>query len=615
MSLEVPRLRLDDSDWESSSDDDDVATPLEDFSSSPGVERRGPPSTLASLPSRRAMSARTDVDVVAASSFPIARVDYSLPPLSGMLSKDAVHRQRDRAHIFLSSPEGQELLRSERLYSRQTRRVLARVTQLRDAHIVVLGSGASRHLLSLFVYGPSRVTFVDPDQVVLARLQSIIAAERPDDLCTAEFSCMGAFQYLASGAPPASVIVMVKCAGLVLMNGRSVGEFFDLAAHALAYDGVLVVDHHIAYAGMSGKVGDLAAPSDYDRATVCGRYADEVAYSMDIHHPEFDPVLSWSPHSNPVQGWKQFVYRKVGGMRPELSTLDRGSVRPVVPFSVQPTGFDSDCDALVPPSTRGTKRVPVPSDRGKFSSAAILPKFDGTGGVLTVQGPGAVFISGTYRFALRLPKTYPTAIHASAELVRGDVTGKSQVVVVTGLLGLGDRHTNPQSLSGLALCRRVLGGLDAAGIVVNGSHMLDLFDYTCGVVRYPTADKRELLLPVDGLNCAIGDQLGNFYKLGSEWSVDVHSETGIDDITLARTWLGYNGGTIQLVMSWSEEADVAEFVPSDAACLRWRFSKHRPDKQGGARGGKLMVDLAAAHSAWRVYGNTYERLIRFLTSS
>ncbi|QDB74987.1 MAG: putative methyltransferase, partial [Phaeoacremonium minimum tetramycovirus 1] len=406
---------------------------------------------------------------------------------------------------FMSSEAGDQLRRAEHFYAVTTRQFITRSVRLASAHLLVIGSGSSREMIPIVSRGVASVTFVDLSQHALDRLQRNMHEQGLTAVCEMEFVCADAWDFLGAAADSAyDVCMATKCIGAILSApGRTVSDFFQLVEGVLGPDGSFFGDHHMAFSDPSiagATIGSVCDPALYDLATIAGRYAHDVCFSLADCHSLLQQVGTFTSDraTHHVQSWQFFHYRM-----PAVRPVDH---RPVLaeyrhPF---PATFDDPenndvldqaVEAMMPLNAKGVKRVPTPSDVGAFPIEDVRLKFDGAPGILTVDGNVGLFLSPMTSFVVPLSRNISPILTLTAEIVT-PADGRA-CIVVTGLAAIGETPTDPLDGAALSHVAPVVDKLAPDGIICSTPMMVR--SLVGDTVKLSGPAGRVLFLPVDGI--------------------------------------------------------------------------------------------------------------------
>ncbi|AYP71803.1 methyltransferase [Penicillium brevicompactum tetramycovirus 1] len=543
---------------------------------------------------------------------PLSLVDYAEPKAKFVpysLAADP-HQTDKRAQAFLLSSHGEHLRKMERKYAGATRSALRSTSVLRGSSILILGCGASRHLLTLLLHGPARVVFVDTSAPALAKMSRIFNDAGYSGIVDADFVCEDAWTFVDKcEVDEFDVVMATKCLGQVFKvdpESRSVYGLLNKLSDVVPADGIVLVDHHEAFARAEhGRSVALEAGTEhFDAATIGGRFDDDVCYSSDVTHHAFDKVLTWTSNSNKssVQQWTQFIYRK---------QLPRRVTRPVAidPYAVPvPTPFPSPpdvpyddlVDKINPRPFTGVKRIVTQSDHGRLDPDTMMPKFDGVPGVLIIDGQVGVFIAHSKRVVFRLPKVFTQKMVLVAELLRCRASGS--LLAVLGVICVANAECDPLDYGALAAIRHLIAPLHSVGIFSTGPGMCGRIDGADHLV-FGRLGSLEVAVPVDGLNFTINGRNGHFVKPVEKNTLDIRSDEMYESLTSAWEVGGFEGSPIpQPVNDKWPPGTVIEMSPSARVDTVFSFVRVRPDKAFSAPIGRLVADITAARCVNKLFG-------------
>lgn len=522
----------------------------------------------------------------------------------------------------MSTGDGAALRAAERLYSRTTREVVTSMHRIRGSRVLVLGCGSSRHMLNIARSGPQSMTFVDVSEDMLARVSRLMGEGGYSDVVMDQYVQMDAWDYVRSGAVPAhDIVIITKCLGQVFKtdpHARSVHGILTGCLQFVPPGGIVVVDHHNAFADSAHgtPITKLVGRGDRDKATIGGRFVDDVAYNSDVQHSEYSQEMVWSSDQRPrgVQAWTQFIYRRNEPSVP----LTMGRIDPVhetvpVPFRHSPDGPPSpDAAMLAPRSFTGTKRVPTRECVSALDLTTAVPKFDGAPGVLLIGGKAAVFMSPTQQLSFELDRVFTSHMVLACELVC--VSKRDAVVVVVGVISVANVECDPYDTNALESVRYLLRPLHVNGIVVTSPAMLQSVD-AHGFVRIGAPGGRNIKLPVDGINFARDGLNGDFIKPASRCTVDLVVNEASRILADAYSFLGLAAPILEWELATpAEESLVGEWQLVDAELGKWKLLWVRVDKVVSNTLGRTMADVMCAHSAYERFGSGDVRdIISFIT--
>ncbi|CUS18597.1 methyl transferase [Beauveria bassiana polymycovirus 1] len=541
---------------------------------------------------------------------PLTRIDFSQHRAAvsqGELPLDVAWVD-DGGRRFMASPEGKELSRRERRYATLTREVLSGVVRLRGARVLVLGCGSSRHLLSIAKAAPECMVFVDTSEAALRRMARLMGEAGYSEVVDDEYQCVDAWAYAHSDVcRDFDVVLITKCLGQVFKHEpsrKSVYGLLEALQHGVRPDGVVVVDHHTVFSHhpVGTLVTDIVVRGQRDRATIGGRFVDDVCYSAETTHDGFDLVLQWNDGGDPLcaQSWEQFVYRRVRPPRVPRT----GVVYPVhdvapVPFDMVPMQeVDQDLDMIVPRSFNGVKRVVTESDVSALDLSTALPKFDGIAGTLIISGNDAVFLSSSYRSVHRLSFAFSAPLVLAAELV--EIGGGEAVIAIVGAFCVADVECDPYSFADLQAVADVLRPLSVDGFFVTDPAILRTVD-DHDFVRLGPSSGRHVKVPIDGINLVRDGIGGEFIKPNSKCTVDLAAREGQEILREAYARLGLRSGDLVSAAASDKSTLVCEFAVDPHSLFEWSVKRCRFDKRFSNTLGRTMVDVCSALAAFDVF--------------
>jgi len=479
----------------------------------------------------------------------------------------------------MASEDGKRLRASNSRYTRDTRHFISRSIRLAGSSALILGCGSSRSIIPLLQRGVRTAVFVDTSQPALDAMRANLEDQGVLATVEAYFVCEDAWTYVeGDDAPAYDFIIASKCLGLVFATdpmGRDAYGLLSLCASVLREDGSVFLDHHAAFRGFAPgtRVCDVAGQY-YDLATIAGRYSDDVCYNASVSHPEFSQVGSIVPEyvSHEVQVWEMIHYRlRRRTPVPSLQVVSSRRAVVPVPFAMPPMlDFDETADKMYPVNAHGVKRIPTTDDHAGHPISTGLPKFDGYHGVLVLSGPNALFLSGRYRFTRRLPFAVEPKVLCVAELVPTSVA--TCVLVVVGLVSVGDAVADPLSLEALSSVAPALEQLAPAGIFPTSPDYLR--SIKGDVVEVLDKRGQAVRMPVDGVQVTTCGRAGNFIKPVKFCTVDARPPEVLDLL------VGAYAATPSKEMPEvdTQEGDgVYEYAREPGTHL-WRRGRRRPDK-------------------------------------
>ncbi|AVZ65985.1 methyltransferase [Penicillium digitatum polymycoviruses 1] len=502
------------------------------------------------------------------------------------------------ADDYMRSPQGSQLRHDQGRYNAMLRQFIRRNTRVTGSAFLFLGSGSSRNMLKLLRLAPRLVVFVDVDKAALDRLRRHVAMEGLDANVVVEYVHEDAYTWLLGNAGTRlfDTVTATKCVGQILRGGRQFVEFADRVGGVMRHGGHFYVDHHVYATQFSegSRLGDVAPEEEYNPATICGRYADDVSYSCESGAPDFELVGRFLSSASPsgVQVWELFCFRFTGRDTSTGRVLANVSALPPAPilFALpKELPHDPVSEAMVPVNAKGVKRIPLASDVRSHTAAFCTPKIDGEPGLLLLDGPTAVFISSRYRFVrpMKVQLSVPGAF--VVELVKFS-QGRA-LMVVTGVAELDGVACDPLDPMPLRHLEGTLDKLADDGIMVNSPRLMR---YLKGDVVALGGPGQGIFLPVDGIQVQQSGRGGSFIKPVRFATVDAkQSEAGqlIRDAYLAtgvgavpEVWLDSKGN----------DDDVYEYSRIEGSHV-WEAVRRRPDKQWSDAPG------AVVHTFWASY--------------
>lgn len=550
-------------------------------------------------------------------SLPLTLFEYSFPPAPPP-SLQVSERFPDQAQVdFLNSEAGHHMRRLERAYATALRQFLIRSVQLAGARVLVLGSGAPASLIPILERGVSHATFVDVSQVALDALRSSLDARGVHAFLDAEYVCQDAIDFLRDvGEPEFDLVIATKCVGMILGSrpGRTADALLSDVCDVLRPNGSFVTDHHQAFSHPSqvGRpIGSDLAPPEWDAATVAGRYVADVGYTWDIAHHTAALVTRFCPtkqSATGIQEWHVFHFRVPHADLPRHAAVISARTPPMpVPLSIpQRSTFDPVVDAMIPVNHKGNKRVPVATDSGGFDISRLRVKFDGTPGVLTVEGRVALFMSPTLSFAVGLGADVSPPLVLTAELVptrEGDA-----VIVANGLISLGETRADPNDNMAFSSVSRVLEGLAPYGILAATPDLTRLLRGDHVVLSSPTG--RGVSLPVDGVSPLLGGSYGVFLKPARRHTVDAKPSEVAELVWDAHAALGAAAPNVRHPSTDIGPDEVWEYEYNPDS-VEWVPVRLRGDKTWSDTPGAVVHTVCACLSAYKLgHTGTVENLVR-----
>lgn len=503
---------------------------------------------------------------------------------------------------FMRSEAGTQLRQAERWYSRLVRQFITRSVQLAGSDLLVLGSGSSKEIISLLVRGIATATFVDVSHAALNQLQRNLTDAGVTAMVDVSYVCVDAWEFLSLSEGVAyDVVLATKSLPGILSpagSGRSVAGFMELVYDVLREGGSLFCDQHMAFSKPDdqGKpLSDVCPPSLIDLATIAGRYAGDVCYSLNDAVDCFDQVATFATRyvEHGVQRWQFFHFRV-----PQTAARHRearlGSRIPVAPVPFPNPVFselDQLTEAMFPINARGNKRIPTPGDLSAYPVESTRVKFDGTPGVLVIDGSEALFVSGVSSFAISLPSSVSSAIVLSAELV--PVTPASSVLVVTGLMAVDRARSDPLDHASFMTIVPVIDRLASAGLIANTPELVRYLRDDSVLV--PRGRNTPLKLPVDGVQVTINGKNGIFFKPADLATVDATPAEATSLIVDAYECAGFTGPPPSVVLP-KGGSTVVEFTRTPGT-TEWTPLRPRPDKKRSDGLGSVIHTVFSSHAA------------------
>nr|CAA45724.1 unnamed protein product [Melampsora lini] len=520
---------------------------------------------------------------------------------------------------FMCSEPGQTLRRNERIYNATLRQFIYRNSRITGVNLLFVGSGASKEIMSILRRMPQSVTFLDISSAALNRLRVAIDASGLSAPIDISYVASDATEWLHTTGQEKvfDVVIATKCIGQIMRRPGTSYEYLMLGiSNVLKPNGYVYADHHDALisAPENTPIGSCVSPSDYDVATICGRYADDRAYYCFTPVPDFTIVAAFTAKTTPtrVQQWTSFCIRYLPSVRADQSLYMANTA-----YNPKPRGFprppalayDEIAELLIPVNSRGVKRIPTPDDKLRYKLNAVFPKFDGTPGILLMHGNAAVFVSGTYRFEIAISYSVDTNLSMACELVES-LEGLFYVVV-TGIVEIGDNTTDPLDANTLRAVLPLLSPYAENGILVNTPDLVRnirgdqvvLTDYRGSTMR----------LPVDGLHVAIDGKNGTFIKSLPFCTVDA-AASEIKEL-LASAYKAADGVyNVPVVSGEVEGEDIWEYARAPSTD-NWYPVRKRIDKRYSDPLGSVIHTVASSYAAGRLGAeSTVEQLRQIITT-
>nr|WBL45229.1 methyl transferase [Metarhizium brunneum polymycovirus 1] len=568
------------------------------------------PSTVVSELSNLALSSRSRTTTLRRYSqpeggevtLPFTLFEFGFPDAELAPLKPSPQFTDEGGERFMNSDAGKQLRRTERLYSAMQRQFINRSVRLAGSSLLVLGCGSSKELIPLLRRGVATAVFVDISQAALDRLRGNLIAEGITATTDVDFIAADAWDYIGmADGLGFDVIMATKCLGLIVGAdpvNRKVPDFIEMAASALSHDGSLFVDHHLAFSqpGKEGKrIVDECPPDLVPLATIGGRYSQDVCYSCDVECPEMTKVATFSsPRADHlVQSWQFFHYRRhaheAARARQTLSAH-----RPAAPSELalpsEDMPIDSTVDTMIPVNAKGVKRIVVPSDILSHDISRARVKFDGSPGVLVLDGSLGLFLSPNANFCVDLPRSVEPTITLMAELVR--TSAAFGVLVATGLVAIGERRSDPLDQTAFNSVVPAIEKLLPAGIMPSVPELIRYVDQ--GVVRLTSSKGVVLKLPVDGVQLHIAGRNGVFVKTASDNSVDAKSSDAEKLLLTAYDAIGT--GDLVPTVDTDSRPGVFEYRRVEGTHV-WRQGRFRPDKSSSDGVGAVVHTVIASVAA------------------
>nr|QKK35412.1 methyltransferase [Erysiphe necator associated polymycovirus 3] len=581
-----------------------------------GFSTPTPPATLARTPSHQesegsysgpSVRSRTVAGkstkmgkVNAGLPYPIFEFGFPKPSQVVPIAEDSQFASGP-ADDYMRSPAGQRLRADEGRYNAMLRQFVIRNTRVTGSSFLFLGSGSSRNMLRLLRLAPKKAVFVDVDEAALTRLRSLVSREGLDATTIVEYVHSDAYTWLLDNAASElfDTVIATKCVGQILRGtGRTFTEFVDRVGGVSRFGSHFYVDHHV-FASIfdEGSVlGQVAEPSIFDAATICGRYASDITYSCESETPDFDLVARFlsSESEDGVQVWELYCYRFTGRDIGTLRSLvDYTTVPPApVPFPLPPrSAHDPVAESYLPTNAKGVKRIPTSADIKAHPASLCTPKIDGEPGLLLVDGPTAVFVSSGFRFVRPLRVQLSVAGAFSCELVT--LPRSMGVLVITGVAELDTTACDPLDPLPVRRMEELLDKLAPDGIMVNSPRLLRHFVGDSVAIG---SGSRPLALPIDGIQLQLSGRGGVFVKPSTLSTVDLKQSEAAATIQSAYVSIGSDDNPRVYTNKNGSGDDVYEFyrVPGTHD---WEPVKHRPDKLHSDSPGGVVHTLWALNNA------------------
>ncbi|UOK20167.1 hypothetical protein [Diplodia seriata polymycovirus 1] len=508
---------------------------------------------------------------------------------------------RDKAgEEFMGSEAGAQLRALERKYSAVMRTYINRSARVTGSRLLVLGSGSSRGMIPILRRLPASAVFVDTNPDALTTLEDNLASVGLLGPIDASFVNQDAWEYLA-GVEVGSfdLILATKCMGLVYAvnpKERFPDAFFAMASRALAEDGSVITDEHVAFTTQEHgtPVPSVVSPQDWALATIAGRYASDVCYTAQTTCTSLDLVakLTFDSVDHGVQEWAAYHYRLRKVPRPSQSVVRTGMPSPPKAFR-RPAllEFDEAADARIPVNAKGVKRAPMPSDLCAHDLSRAMPKFDGHPGVVVIKRGTALFLGSRYRFVRELPIDVAMGVELVGELVF--VGPEKAVVVITGLLAVGDARADPLSLDALNQVRPLVSAMGPAGFMLNSPDLLRGLSFDR--VHLSSTWENGVGLPVDGVHVELAGRNGVFFKNAAENTIDATAADVEGLLAEAYSILRLPPPSLAL-LTRAEDGGVWEFT-RDTRGHSWMPVRPRPDKRNSDKVGSVVATVNSSVKA------------------
>ncbi|ALZ41796.1 putative methyltransferase [Botryosphaeria dothidea RNA virus 1] len=501
---------------------------------------------------------------------------------------------------FMSSEAGAQLRAVERKYAAVMRTYINRTMRVTGSRILVLGSGSSRGMIPILRRLPASAVFVDTNQDALDTLEDNLASVGLLAPIDATFVNQDAWEYLENAEVASyDLILATKCMGLVYAVDpvqRHPDAFFAMASRALAEDGSVVTDEHVAYAGErhGTPIPDVTAPEDFALATIAGRYAGDVCYTAQTTCTALDLVakLTFDSVGHGVQEWAAYHYRARRTPTPSQAVVRTGLPTPPKAFR-RPAllEFDEAADARIPVNAKGVKRAPMPSDLCAHDLSRALPKFDGHPGVVIIKRGTAVFLGSRYRFVRELPIDVAMGVELMGEVVH--VGPEKSIVVITGLLAVGDARADPLSLDALNQVRPLVAAMGPAGFMINSPDLLRALQHDR--VYLSASWENGSGLPVDGVHVELAGRNGVFFKNAAENTIDATADDVEGLLAESYSILRLPAPSLAL-LERAKAGGVWEFS-RDTRSHAWVPVRPRPDKRNSDKIGAVVATVNASVKA------------------
>nr|QKK35426.1 methyltransferase [Erysiphe necator associated polymycovirus 8] len=476
------------------------------------------------------------------------------------------------------------------------------LTMISGSRVLLLASGSSSFVTRVARLGPSVLEVVDVSEAVCARVSAMVAAADVDVTTEVRVIKDDALAHVMASGDYFDLIVCTHAIGQICKDELMVSTLITECVDRLAPGGLLVCDHHV---GFTSRRDTPMKEIQDDRirylASGCGKFVDDINYELPGVLEGCVRRATWaSPGgSRYLQQWEYFAWEKI-------SVDDRGKAVIVEPLSYKGLGSVSDIgdnddpsvfDLLYPSSARGVKLPLVGGDESSILPQNMMPKIDGEAAVVMLSEEVCTFVTALHTGTFTVDSYFPDMVMATGELVR--TSAKTYIIVLTGLMSIGDKRTDVMSGHWLNWLYDNTVGLVSAGIICNTPGFVP--HVNGNVLSLPKAPNGRSI-PVDGINVKVGDRWNRFFKPTSTLSIDT---------TKAATaaMFGSLRRTASLV-SLRETREFADGMSADSAHMvseygiaisghrvSMRLIRERPDKRSPDDVGKMNLFMMAVSFA------------------
>lgn len=513
-----------------------------------------------------------------------------------------------QTEAFAKTPLGQALRKSDAVYQRNSIQTLNDWSAFSGKSILFLGSGSSWSLKQWLSNDHAEALLVDSDEIEVANATERVCSWSLDGNVTciqADAWCPD--QYQKYPGEQYDLIVMMKSCGAILESDSSTG-FASLVT--LCYDkllspkGLLVLD-------VQARMEMLGTSSGTKRLSECGldktsldvatwgRKYDDIVYNVDSvidkHIHLYATVYRYYPCASSINGsngwqhWKQYVIKKhvtkVALKSKNLPPMPE--IASVVPIEFKSRNRDAGAckvlDQLLGKASKGIKLQPTEEAYSAYSENILLPKWDGTSGVvmLSQQRLTVVSMYGVVAFPIGL--VWDGTTSWQAEIFH---TQDGLICVLLGVMEGDGRLYDPTDYN--LFCDSVSslrGHLEKHGILFTGPEYLEAVDAE-DMVTIKNPKGRSNRLPIDGVNVVHDGHSGEFYKSRTGYTLDISADQIETDLIEAQLMVQR-----AVNINFDPNHRVGEYSSVSSNSDDYHLARPRPDKQRGNHVTKLATDI------------------------